>query len=588
MEKTQRHYEQADFEGEKPVCDIVMKGGITSGVVYPLAVIELAKRYRIENIGGTSAGALAAALTAAAEYGREKRGYLKIAEIPDEIAPDLISLFQPVPKLKPLFALLLSLLGEGGRTAKIFRVLGAALRGYAAAGFLGALPGLLVIIGAVFDGLAGLWPFGILLAIVGATASILWRIYRALTRELPENGFGMCTGLRQPGHAKPALTEWLADRIDGVAGLTADGAEPSRPLTFGDLVGPDPKRPRINLAVITTNLSMRRPYRLPLREKTYLFRRSEFAQLFPERVVAHMTENTPTFPSGEKQLKDFYYFPDDEHLEDLPVVVAARMSLSFPGLISAVPLYTRDFTLEDEAEQQVPRLCWFSDGGLSSNFPIHFFDRLWPNAPTFAIALEEYVEARHGAKRVRMPRGAREGILLPIHQIGGLGQFLMTLLNAAKDWQDNLQSVLPGYRERVVHVALKPDEGGLNLTMPPLVIRQLTELGGQAGETAGTKFDMDEHRWRRFLIAMARLEETLDELADAYDQAPTGCEPFKDFLDRYGQKAQSYKQKSGWFPESRRRADAAVDLAKAWRASPRIREGKIPRPDTDMRITPRE
>jgi len=48
-----------------------MKGGITSGVVYPLAACELAKAFRFKNIGGTSAGAIAAAATAAAELGRE-------------------------------------------------------------------------------------------------------------------------------------------------------------------------------------------------------------------------------------------------------------------------------------------------------------------------------------------------------------------------------------------------------------------------------------------------------------------------------------------------------------------------------------
>ena len=37
-------------------CDMVMKGGITSGVVYPKAVSHLAKRYHFRNIGGTSAG----------------------------------------------------------------------------------------------------------------------------------------------------------------------------------------------------------------------------------------------------------------------------------------------------------------------------------------------------------------------------------------------------------------------------------------------------------------------------------------------------------------------------------------------------
>jgi predicted acylesterase/phospholipase RssA len=59
----------------KKSCDLVMKGGITSGVVYPMAVVELAKEYRFECIGGTSAGAIAAVVTAAAEYGRESGGF---------------------------------------------------------------------------------------------------------------------------------------------------------------------------------------------------------------------------------------------------------------------------------------------------------------------------------------------------------------------------------------------------------------------------------------------------------------------------------------------------------------------------------
>ena len=55
-------------------CDIVMKGGITSGVVYPAAVVEIAKDFTFKNVGGTSAGAIAAAITAAAERRRARDG----------------------------------------------------------------------------------------------------------------------------------------------------------------------------------------------------------------------------------------------------------------------------------------------------------------------------------------------------------------------------------------------------------------------------------------------------------------------------------------------------------------------------------
>ena len=36
-------------------CDLTMRGGTTSGVVYPLAVCELAKQYVFRSVGGASA-----------------------------------------------------------------------------------------------------------------------------------------------------------------------------------------------------------------------------------------------------------------------------------------------------------------------------------------------------------------------------------------------------------------------------------------------------------------------------------------------------------------------------------------------------
>jgi hypothetical protein len=60
-----RAYELGPREEE---CDLVMKGGITSGVVYPSAIRKIAGRYRFRNLGGASAGAIAAVAAAACEY----------------------------------------------------------------------------------------------------------------------------------------------------------------------------------------------------------------------------------------------------------------------------------------------------------------------------------------------------------------------------------------------------------------------------------------------------------------------------------------------------------------------------------------
>src|SRR5262245_50840552 len=99
---------------EKPAqaCDIVMKGGITSGVVYPLALVELSKKFRFANIGGTSAGAIAAAAAAAGEYGRgtARAGFERLAQIPQEVGTNLLSMFQPKPVLKPLFNIFIAAL----------------------------------------------------------------------------------------------------------------------------------------------------------------------------------------------------------------------------------------------------------------------------------------------------------------------------------------------------------------------------------------------------------------------------------------------------------------------------------------------
>jgi hypothetical protein len=50
----------AAYANPEADCDLIMKGGITSGVVYPLTACQLAKRYRFRRLGGASAGAIAA------------------------------------------------------------------------------------------------------------------------------------------------------------------------------------------------------------------------------------------------------------------------------------------------------------------------------------------------------------------------------------------------------------------------------------------------------------------------------------------------------------------------------------------------
>jgi hypothetical protein len=90
-------------------CDIVMKGGITRGIVYPPAIREIANAFSFRNSGGTLAGAIAACATVAAEYRRLSGdgivGFDRFACVPGELAKDhaLLRLFSHVRATKPIF-----------------------------------------------------------------------------------------------------------------------------------------------------------------------------------------------------------------------------------------------------------------------------------------------------------------------------------------------------------------------------------------------------------------------------------------------------------------------------------------------------
>ena len=566
------------------VCDIVLKGGIASGIVYPLALVRLAKEYRFSSIGGTSAGAMAAAAAAAAEYGRniEGAGFERLARIPNEIGPTLLSMFQPTPVLRPLHNIFVAALKAETSVGRATALIGAAIKGYYCSAVLGVSPGVVIILAALAFRLgAGFVALGLLVALVGLVVAILWRLVKAANTELVENGFGLCPGIRQPYALTEGFTDWLARLIDEAAGLPADT---DRPLLFGDLAAPPDGRPPIQLAMMTTSLMERRPYTLPLADRRFVFERSEWAKIFPARIIAYLTKKCDPFRPLAGESGEYYYFPDQAKL---PLIVAARMSLSFPGLISAVPLWSRDFTLADDAERKKLRRCIFSDGGLSSNFPIHFFDHLLPNNPTFAISLDRYSAKRNRKENIWLPSIAISGSELPIQPFHSLTSFLLRLIDSAKDWQDNLQSTLPGYRERIAHIALKSDEGGLNIAMDEVTIQKLVAYGQRAGETLCKEFDLDSHRWRRFLVAMARMEESLDELATAYDGMPGGPEAFKDFLARYAQQPEQYKQDLPIVEAMLVRARELASIGVRWREAPTIRDGHIPKPATNLRISPK-
>jgi predicted acylesterase/phospholipase RssA len=579
-----------------------MKGGITSGVVYPHAICELARVYRLVSIGGTSAGAIAAAAAAAAEYGRETGGFARLARVPDWLAQDrnLRRLFQPQSGTKRLFGLVAAARRRDRQRA--LRVAGAAIRAFPGAALGGALPGALLAAAALLlSGSPALRVAtlvgGILLALVGAAAAVLAAVVLRGPRVLTRNGFGLCTGM--PAGDTPALMPWLADLIDDLAGSAT-------PLTFGDL-----RRRGIELAMITTNVTQRRPHRLPFEERVFFFEPEEWRRLFPERIVEWLTAHPRPLPAaGADRERDQHEreamlprlpLPDSD---DLPVAVAARLSLSFPLLISAVPLWAFDRTLREPQ----PERCWFSDGGVSSNFPVHFFDAPLPQRPTFGIDLDgfhpDHPRQPDEAQNVWLPSVGAANVLQTWHRfrpgngLGTLVDFANGLVRTMQSHVDTALSHQPGYRERIVHVHHERGEGGLNLGMPADVVRTLARRGREAGRLLVDRFASGDpesawsgHRWVRYRSALAALGELAETFERAWASPAVADASYRELVERLrGAPPPEYPLT----PKQRTLALAVSDrIASAGEASREARPVELggpgaPQPQPEARIVPRD
>jgi len=508
--------------GEMQQCDLIMKGGITSGVVYPGAIVKLAQDYRLRSIGGSSAGAIAACFAAAAEYQRQERGghdmtgFQAMSALAAELARKLKTLFQPSPRFRPLFALLIAGTSGQGMAGALLHVLRWPL----------ALSGAVAVLGLVLAIRADSLWLGVsvvLATLILLVAFVVWWLARLVLRDLPAADFGICPGITQPGHDDPALTDWMIRHIEDLAGRPQTGA----PLTVGDL-----GRHGITLAAMTTDLSSGRPYQLPMLTNIHWFSLAEWQRLFPPHFLDALTAGHDPLDHGQDAPADLYPLPARDAF---PVLLVARMSLSFPGLLQAVPLYRYDdqvrvVTARGETAGRISR-CLFSDGGISSNFPIHFFDALLPRRPTFGIALGSYDPARHGDERTDLPRHSVQSTDLPVIPVRGLGDFMFAILNTAKDWQDRLQAMLPGYSERVVTVRLDDaTEGGMNLGMDEATIARLNGFGLEAGEKLLATYSyargadgFDRHRDRRGRVTVPRLAAALNGMGLAMASRPDGA-----------------------------------------------------------------
>lgn len=552
-------------------CDLTMRGGTTSGVVYPLAVASLARHYEFKQIGGASAGAIAAGFTAAAERGRASGGFEKLAGLIDWFTSGsgaerwrMAQLFQPAEKTRALYRIVIASMqkrettGRSAITCLFFALLGAV--GWRAKSVLAlmallwlggpvlysawlapsAYPGWLAVVVTVVAlacVVIVLWPlrsslpwpawiFAFVPLVLGlafsrhyATAAVVLLVWLVLSlaavsalfvtygyamqRFLKDHArsihFGLVPGTgdyrpswldRLSGVPKstgvPPLADWIADQLDDIAGT-------SEALTFGDLGG-------INLVLMTTDLSEGRPYRLPFKEE-WQYCEECLGYVLPRRVVEQMNGATTSHRCPLHEHMPLRALPPREQL---PVALAVRMSLSFPGLFAAVPL-CRD-----------GRVHWFSDGGITSNFPIHFFDTLLPRWPTFGLSLQPYPNG--DTNEVWLPEQDASTSGTPYAALNSAPGFLVSILNTFLDWRDTMQSALPGYRGRIAHVRQSGDEGGSNLFMPPETIKRLALRGQKAGDLLRERFvqqrNTDRYRWIRLRMALREYQALGAQAAD--------------------------------------------------------------------------
>lgn len=645
------------FEDRAPkdrYCDLVLTGGVTSAIAYPPVAFGLGEVYRFNAIGGASSGAGIAAVTAAAEYRRRhgsSEGFDVLVRRTEALATDtaghrnLSRLFQPLPEHARLYrAVLGAVASPKGWIRKLATDLAIAYVWQLLLGLALFLSGLLLVcMGcSAQDGFASVWlgvfvAAGSVCAAVASVASAVWVDLKGLAND----DYGLCDGLSQnPRESHPPLTVWLHNLIQEAAGRAADGP----PLTFADL-HTAPGSPRetlgdrstsgatsIRLEIVASNMTLGEPVRFPrekINEPLY-FRPAEMRRLFPASVVAHLMANSCAYggtatvvePSRPPRPGSASPMPEDLQLrclplDKLPIVFAARMSISFPVLFTAVPLWR-----EDTGHL---RRCLMVDGGLCSNFPIHLFDSFVPAWPTFGVSLYDLPETAQDqsecckyegnplTKKVKLPTLHRDNMaprwngfdeLADVHDriVGLLGAMLGTI----KDWSDAKLARMPGVRDRVVRVGLAPGIGGLNLLMTEAQIRCLADQGKEAVRQLLARFarpdlpsgqarGWDEHRWVRFNLLCKSLADGLAGLTRAAESSRY-VTPLRELIERATEQTPLVQAKEdGTPPAGPLRSDqgaalegalAALMQAEQALSAVRVAQPYQPYPPQDLRVRP--
>ena len=142
------------------------------------------------------------------------------------------------------------------------------------------------------------------------------------------------------------------------------------------------------------------------------------------------------------------------------------------------------------------------------------------------------------------------------------------MFTSAQNWHDNNFTRLPGYRDRVVEIWHTPEEGGLNLDMPPKTIAKLTERGREAGRKLVERFattpssdalSWDGHRWARLRAGLEGLAKYLHGFKNSADHPAPGDSSLDELLA-----AREAAPRSPFAPDQLTEARTAINELRAY------------------------
>jgi predicted acylesterase/phospholipase RssA len=319
----------------------------------------------------------------------------------------------------------------------------------------------------------------------------------------------------------------------------------------------NPRARLVNLELMTSELTHQVPWRFPLApeqirhdgEAQLYVSKSDLDRVFPTEVVAAMIHQ-PCMVANVRDMETGAVLKSEDLFElpnmcDIPVIFPTRMSLAFPGLFEAVRMYQRVRGPQDDPhlvrDEYGARLgergrqaslsfpgeppddpdtlwlqeLWFTDGGVTANFPVHFFDSVMPLWPTLGINLGAH-PAGHAHQDVWLPADNQSRTLPPTPVRDAMTSFVGSIFNTARGWRDTYQTSMPAFRGRVAWVRQRSNEGGNNLFMTPDLIASLALRGALAGRRLRRRFAQDaywhRHQWLRLRIAADNLERLRQEI----------------------------------------------------------------------------